>query len=100
MRQAGDNADEDDQRNTVSDPLFSDLLAGPHQKDGSGSEDQGCAQNEPEPMSFRHHSRDPVAEISGLETDSDRHSLRESEQNRTIPCKVVDLLTPFLSFLL
>ena len=45
LREAGDNTDEDDQRNTVADTPLGDLLTQPHDEDRAAGESQNGQRN-------------------------------------------------------
>jgi len=93
VRQAGDNAGEDDERDAVADAARGDLLAQPHQEHGAADQrDDGRGAEEPARIG------DDVG--AALEPDGDAVGLHDGEQHRAVARILVDDLAALLAFLL
>ena len=88
FRKTRHNTTEDNKRNTITDAVFGDLLADPHQKACA------CCQN------YDNESEIKPAVIHQCMIDtqcvSHAESLHDSKENREVSCDFLDLLIPFL----
>ena len=93
MRQAGQNADCDNQGNTIADAALGNLFAQPHQEHGSGSKDDNGLDSIPPDGAVIHHQ---VALESGeqagsiLPSESHEQTLSEAEQDSQVAAVLHD----------
>ena len=97
-RQRGDNPRHDDQRHAVADPAAGDLLADPHQEQGTA--DQADGRGDAEQEARLDDRADALARAKGFEPDGDEIALHRGQQHGQVTRVLVELLAPDLAFLL
>jgi hypothetical protein len=91
--QSGDDAGEDDQRNTVADAAGRDLLTEPHQEHRA-AEQRNNGGNPEEPARIVDEA------AAAFQTDSDTVGLHRTQQHRAVAGVLVDDLAALLAFFL